>query len=104
MPAIVSTHCGCFPELINHKDTGFSMDPLDIESMTQALFKMERTTASEREAMGRQCVEVIQDHRPETWASHVRTVIMNSIASDRKARIRLHGNDERSDDQIEERS
>jgi len=71
MPILLSTRCGCFPELLEEGRNGFALDPTRVESMTAALARFAALPPGERAAMGARSVEIAAGHTPEAWARHV---------------------------------
>lgn len=70
-PVLVSTRCGCFPELIRDGETGLGMDPSDEDAMAQTLHRFESLSVSERERIGAAGRALAASQSPEGWAERV---------------------------------
>lgn len=78
-PVLVSTRCGCSPELIRDGETGLSMDPTDEEAMAQALHRFESLPASERERIGAAGRAAAAAQSPTRWAEQAALALERSI-------------------------
>lgn len=67
LPVLVSTRCGCAPDLVKDGDNGFTFDPWDPKEMAQKMLTIHRDS-SLRERMGRRSAEMISEWGPERFA------------------------------------
>jgi glycosyltransferase involved in cell wall biosynthesis len=58
LPVLVSTHCGCAPDLVREGENGLTFDPTDEDSMVGCLTRFFEMSADARAAMG-QCSRTI---------------------------------------------
>ncbi|MBM3474724.1 MAG: glycosyltransferase family 4 protein [Armatimonadetes bacterium] len=74
LPVLVSTRCGCVPELVREGVNGFTLQPNDVAGLAGLMARMAANT-TDRAAMGRASQEIIADYTPETWAQHLLELI-----------------------------
>ncbi len=67
LPVLVSTACGCAPELVVDGENGFVFDPSSAESIAEAIGRLP-TAPAELSAMGRASEHIIADWTPERFA------------------------------------
>jgi glycosyltransferase involved in cell wall biosynthesis len=80
LPVLVSSRCGCAPDLVRTGENGFVLDSEDNPSITQALARMAGLAPAERSAMGRRSREVIAAYTPAEFASGLRSAIECAVA------------------------
>ena len=69
-PVVVSSACGCVPDLVIEGVTGYSFEVGDAGGLAQAM--LESTTFSnDRVAVARNCLEVISNYTPERAATQI---------------------------------
>jgi glycosyltransferase involved in cell wall biosynthesis len=71
MPILISTPCGCHPELLDEGGNGFSLDPTNEDSMAASLERFAALDEPRREAMSARSREIIANHLPSSWARSV---------------------------------
>jgi glycosyltransferase involved in cell wall biosynthesis len=73
-PVLVSTQCGCVPELVRRGVNGYTFDPFNIQELCSLLL---RTSSAEcdLESMGRNGAEIIRAFTPETRALAIRDCV-----------------------------
>jgi len=79
LPVLVSTRCGCYPELVEGRGTGLSFDPFDTVAMAGAMGRFERLSAQDREQMGVRCRQVIKGNDLSAWASVVSRAVLGRL-------------------------
>ncbi len=75
MPILLSTRCGCEPDLLEPGGNGFALDPTRVEAIEEALSRLAGLDPELRERMGARSVEIAAAHSPERWASRVRSAL-----------------------------
>ena len=73
LPVILSETCGCRPELLEVNKNGFSFDPQNATTCTDALNAFARLDDEKKRQFGIHSKVLIEHFSPETWA----TIIMN---------------------------
>jgi glycosyltransferase involved in cell wall biosynthesis len=69
-PVVVSSACGCVPDLVRDGSTGYSFEVGNVEDLARALDSV-RSLSSDRQAVARQCLEVVSDYTPERASSQI---------------------------------
>ena len=72
LPLIVSDVCGAAPELVQHGDNGFLVNPNDIEGMAHALRQMMIMDEARRETMGATSRKIVANWGTERFANGLR--------------------------------
>ncbi|MEJ2070311.1 MAG: glycosyltransferase family 4 protein [Syntrophobacterales bacterium] len=70
LPVLVSSACGCVPELVQEGVNGFSFDPSDREGLARLMLKMSSQEA-ELKTMGEASRRLIADWSPEVFAQNL---------------------------------
>ena len=70
LPALVSDHCGCVEDLIDHGRNGFRFDPLDVVNLSQLMRRL-ASPETDLDAMGRASREIIAKWSPDAWADNL---------------------------------
>jgi 1,2-diacylglycerol 3-alpha-glucosyltransferase len=66
LPVIVSSRCGCVPELVN--GNGFTFDPFDEQELAEQLLKMASLSDYERKSLGDASYRISVNFAPERFA------------------------------------
>ena len=61
LPVIVSSRCGCVPELV-HPENGFTFDPFNESNLTSRMVMLSSMPKDEREKLGRASAEIASRH------------------------------------------
>jgi glycosyltransferase involved in cell wall biosynthesis len=69
-PVVVSSACGCVPDLVREGLTGFAFEVGNIDDLLRALDSA-RNLSSDRQAVARQCLEMVSDYTPERAATQI---------------------------------
>ena len=69
-PVVVSSVCGCVPDLVVDGVTGYSFEVGDIEALSRAMLSTIEM-AADRVAVARQCLAVISEYTPNRAAAQI---------------------------------
>jgi glycosyltransferase involved in cell wall biosynthesis len=83
LPVLVSTHCGCAPDLVREGENGFTFDPENVEALAEKLTQMAGLDQGRRAAMGRRSREMIKAYSPEAFAQGLEAAIACALAQKR---------------------
>lgn len=67
LPVLVSTRCGCYPDIVLHGRNGFCFDPFDEKGLTGLMCDIAQDRV-DLQAMGAASLEIIKGYTPETSA------------------------------------
>ncbi|MGJ3247556.1 MAG: glycosyltransferase family 4 protein [Elainellaceae cyanobacterium] len=70
LPVLVSSHCGCTPNLVEEGRNGYTFDPYDINQLTDLMFKIS-SGQCDLAAMGQASREIISRWSPKTFATNL---------------------------------
>jgi 1,2-diacylglycerol 3-alpha-glucosyltransferase len=70
LPVLVSTACGCAPDLVHEGLNGFTFDPYNVEGLTRLLVKMSSGEA-DLKSMGEASWRIIAHWTPEVFAQNL---------------------------------
>jgi 1,2-diacylglycerol 3-alpha-glucosyltransferase len=82
LPVLVSSACGCVPDLVPEGVNGFTFDPWDGEGLAQLMLKMSSREV-DLKAMGEASGRIIADWSPEVFARNLFRAV-NAAADHRK--------------------
>jgi glycosyltransferase involved in cell wall biosynthesis len=68
LPVLVSTRCGCAPDLVQEGRNGFLFDPENVQGLAALMVRLHRTNPERRREMGRRSREIIAGYSPEAFA------------------------------------
>jgi glycosyltransferase involved in cell wall biosynthesis len=69
-PVVVSSACGCVPDLVREGVTGYAFEAHNVDQLAQALDSV-RHLSSDRQAVARKCLELVSDYTPERAATQI---------------------------------
>ena len=69
LPVLVSSRCGCSPDLVREGENGFVFDPGDPAALTAGLVKLTRLDRVQLHAMGRRSREIVAGYSPAAFAA-----------------------------------
>jgi glycosyltransferase involved in cell wall biosynthesis len=69
-PAVVSSVCGCVPDLVVDGVTGYSFEVGDVEALSRAMLST-MELAADRVAVAKQCLAVISEYTPNRAAAQI---------------------------------
>ena len=75
LPVLVSTHCGCAPDLVHNAQNGFLVDPLDEKAMAGRMSAIEALPDQDRAEMGAHSLEIIGNYSPQHWAAEIASLL-----------------------------
>jgi 1,2-diacylglycerol 3-alpha-glucosyltransferase len=74
-PVLVSSRCGCSPDLVRNGENGFVFDPRNPVELAERMFLIEGMDEATRYAMGRRSREIVLDYSPRTFADGLERAI-----------------------------
>jgi glycosyltransferase involved in cell wall biosynthesis len=69
-PVVVSSACGCVPDLVRERITGYAFEAGNVDDLVKAMDSA-RHLSNDRQAVARQCLEVVSDYTPERAATQI---------------------------------
>jgi 1,2-diacylglycerol 3-alpha-glucosyltransferase len=81
LPVLVSSHCGCAPDLLQDGANGYAFDPHHPHALKDCLVKMAKLSVAERQAMGAVSREIIASYSPESFAQGLRKAAACALAA-----------------------
>jgi glycosyltransferase involved in cell wall biosynthesis len=69
-PVVVSSACGCVPDLALEGVTGYSFEAGDVDALARAMLSITKFS-NERMAVARRCLEVISNFTPQRAATQI---------------------------------
>jgi glycosyltransferase involved in cell wall biosynthesis len=69
-PVVVSSACGCVPDLVREGVTGYAFEAGNTEDLVKALDSV-RHLSKDRQAVARNCLELVADYTPERAATQI---------------------------------
>jgi 1,2-diacylglycerol 3-alpha-glucosyltransferase len=83
LPVIVSSRCGCAPDLVQDGRNGFTFEPTQSEQLGKLMVTVAELNDEERAAMGQFSAEIISHWTPEIWASQLACAIQAATSLQR---------------------
>jgi 1,2-diacylglycerol 3-alpha-glucosyltransferase len=75
LPILVSTHCGCAPDLLSPGLNGFAFDPTDANDLSRLLMTIAALTTEQRATMGSQSASIISHFSPARFGSSIASIV-----------------------------
>jgi glycosyltransferase involved in cell wall biosynthesis len=75
LPVIVSSSCGCAPDLVRSGENGFIFDPSDATALAAMLAKVAHIEPERRKQMGARSREIIAGFTPEAFAAGLKSAV-----------------------------
>ncbi len=69
LPVLISNRCGCVQDLVSEGKNGWTFDPLDVNEMAEAMKRLATLQVEERQSLGKQSYEFIQQYSPACFAA-----------------------------------
>jgi glycosyltransferase involved in cell wall biosynthesis len=69
-PVVVSSACGCMPDLVREGITGYAFEAGNVDDLVKAMDSV-RHLSKDRQAVARSCLEVVSDYTPERAATQI---------------------------------
>ena len=85
LPVIVSSHCGCAPELVN--GNGFTFDPGNKHELAARLLEMASLSDKERKHLGDNSYRIAGNFAPEHFGEGLQGAVQVALSSPRKASL-----------------
>jgi glycosyltransferase involved in cell wall biosynthesis len=83
LPVLVSSRCGCAPDLVCEGENGFTFDPENIEALAGRLTQMAGLDQARRAAIGKRSREIVASFSPEAFARGLEAAIACALARQR---------------------
>jgi glycosyltransferase involved in cell wall biosynthesis len=80
LPVLVSSRCGCTPDLVRPGENGFLFDPSDFEETVGALERIANLPANQLAAMGRCSRSIVAAYSPRDFAIGLESAIDFALA------------------------
>jgi glycosyltransferase involved in cell wall biosynthesis len=85
LPVLVSSRCGCAPDLVREGENGFTFDPENIDMIAGRLTQVAGLDQTRRRAMGQRSREIVAAFSPEAFARGLEAAIACALVR-RRAR------------------
>jgi glycosyltransferase involved in cell wall biosynthesis len=83
LPVLVSTRCGCAPDLVREGENGFTFDPENIDALAGHLIQMAGLDQARRAAMGQRSREIVAAFSPEAFATGIEAAVACALTRQR---------------------
>jgi len=83
LPVLVSSPCGCAPDLVREGENGFTFDPENIEALAERLKQVAGMDQARRAAMGQRSREIVAAFSPEAFATGLEAALACALARPR---------------------
>jgi 1,2-diacylglycerol 3-alpha-glucosyltransferase len=80
LPVLVSSHCGCAPDLVRDGENGFTFEPGEAAVLSGLLGRIAGMRPEGRSAMGARSREIVSGFTPEAFASGLKSAIGCALA------------------------
>jgi 1,2-diacylglycerol 3-alpha-glucosyltransferase len=71
LPVLVSSRCGCVPDLVQPGVTGYTFDPLCVDDIARCMNGFAALDPDTRAMLGSNAVHAISQYTPEIWAENL---------------------------------
>jgi glycosyltransferase involved in cell wall biosynthesis len=78
LPVLVSTQCGCAPDLVADGENGYTFDPYDIEELATYMETVAHGTVAQ-DALGAKSAERIQNWAPEAFGHGLQQAVKSAL-------------------------
>lgn len=85
LPVLVSSRCGCVPELVREGHNGFVFDPAELFQLACQLNAVATMDPFARATMGRRSQEIVAEFSPAAFAQGIEAAVAGAHAKRRKA-------------------
>ena len=86
LPVLVSSRCGCVPDLVREGENGFTFASDDLAALTEILARVAEMDPVARTAMGRRSREIVAAFSPVAFAEGVEAAVSCALAR-RRTRV-----------------
>lgn len=83
LPVLVSSRCGCLPELVHDNRNGLTFAPRDVEGLASRMNGFARG-AYDLTSMGQQSRQIISDWTPRTFAMGLKSAVDMALSAPRR--------------------
>jgi glycosyltransferase involved in cell wall biosynthesis len=80
LPVLVSSRCGCAPDLVREGGNGFTFDPENVPQLAELLQRLAQMDETGRAALGRLSREMIKAFSPEAFAQGLEAAVACALA------------------------
>jgi glycosyltransferase involved in cell wall biosynthesis len=80
LPVLVSSRCGCAPDLVRDGENGYVFEPDNVGQIAEKMRLMTRLEPEPRRAMGKRSREIIAAYSPEAFARGLTAAINRALA------------------------
>jgi glycosyltransferase involved in cell wall biosynthesis len=80
LPVLVSSRCGCAPDLVLEAENGHTIVPGDITSLQMAMVRQSQYDRRKSEQMGMRSREIISAYTPGAFASGLESAVASALA------------------------
>jgi glycosyltransferase involved in cell wall biosynthesis len=84
LPVMVSSRCGCAPDLVRDGENGFTFEPRETAALSNLLGRIARMDPGGRAAMGGRSQEIVAAFTPEDFASGLKAAIECALGRRRR--------------------
>ncbi len=84
LPVVVSSQCGCAPDLVREGENGFTFESRDVAGLAELMGRIAGMRQEERCAMGTRSRRIVAAYTPEAFASGLKAAISCAIARRRR--------------------
>ena len=85
LPVLVSSHCGCAPDLVIQGANGFLFDPCNNAELISLLHQIEGLSSEQRRQMGSASAQIVSTFSPSEFGRSVASIVFpSSTTSDSK--------------------
>jgi glycosyltransferase involved in cell wall biosynthesis len=91
LPVLVSSACGCAPDLVREGQNGYSFDPLDEDALLNAMLALHGQGSAGLEAMGRAAEATIGAWSPASFADNMVKAAQAALTAPKPGSRRLSG-------------
>ncbi len=74
LPVLVSDHCGCAPDLVDHGRNGYVFDPTNLEELKVHMQTMENMTSAQRAVMGQASASRMDGFTPQGFGLSISSI------------------------------
>jgi glycosyltransferase involved in cell wall biosynthesis len=79
-PVVVSSACGCVPDLVLDGVTGYAFEVGNVEDLARAM-DLARNLSSDRPAVAERCLEVVSNYTPERASRQILDGCMRMVGN-----------------------
>jgi 1,2-diacylglycerol 3-alpha-glucosyltransferase len=85
LPVLVSSRCGCMPDLVREGENGFAFRPGDRSALADLLARVAAMAPEERTSLGRRSREIVSAFTPGAFASGLKAAVDCALSRRRRS-------------------